>query len=308
MAHFNVLVLSGGGAKGPYEMGVLEDLEMFMKKPLKDYVNLVVSTSVGAVIGSLLCAGTKYTAEWSDIVLENLPMIFTKRGWFFSLPIYDPQNYKKCYEKYVGKGLLLRGLPIKLMVTSVDRCEPRSHFFKSWEEKDGQLPVTEAIIRSFSAPIYFGASIDEPEKKIWLDGGMGYNNLPLIKAYIEILRQGWLKDGNTAHILAVGSGSPNLSVAFEKAKKRGIISQTLDQVRKFIDLPDGGMAREMSGKEQVTNLQAMLGAIPNLTFQYIDWEGMPKKLDKMDDVKDRYVYYKKGLEDGLKIDPKLFKV
>jgi len=307
MAHFNVLVLSGGGAKGPYEMGVLEDLEMFMKKPLKEYVNLVVSTSVGAVIGSLLCSGTRTTTEWCDIVLENLPLIFTKRGWFFPLPIYDPQNYKKCYEKYVGKGLLLKDLPIKLMITSVDRVQPKTHYFKSWEDKDGQLPVTEATIRSFSAPVYFGASLDESDKKIWLDGGIGYNNLPLMKAYIEILRQGWLKDGNTAHIFAVGSGSPDLSVSFEKARKRGIVSQTIDQVRKFIDLPDGGLAREMSTQEQVGHLRAIVDATPNLTCQFINWESMPKKLDKMDDVKDRFVYYKKGLGDGLKIDPKLFK-
>jgi hypothetical protein len=268
----------------------------------------VVSTSVGTVIGSLLCTGKKPAAEWSKIVLENLPMVFKKRGWFFSIPKYNPQNYVKCYQDYVGDGILMRDLPIWFMCTSVEFCEPRTHFFKSWEEKDGSLPVTDVAVRSFSAPYFFGARIDKVSKKVWMDGGMGNCNLPLMNAFIEILRQGWLDNGNSCHILAIGSGRPDQSTSFDEAKKYGIIKQTVDQIRRYLDITDGGLAREMSGKDQVGNLQAMLKAIPNMTFQYIDWAGMPKKLDKMDDVKDRYVYYKKGLEDGERIDPKLFKV
>lgn len=308
MAHYNVLVLEGGGAKGPYELGVLEVLERLVGKPSKDFIKLVVSTSVGTVIGGILCTGKKPASEWSKMVLDNLPRVFKKRGWFFPLPKYDPKNYVSCYHEYVGTGILMRDLPVWLMCTSVDRCEPRTHFFKSWEEKDGALPVTDVTIRSFSAPYFFGATIDERDKKVWMDGGMGSCNLPLMNAFIEILRQKWLDQGNTCHILAIGSGCPDESTPFDKAKRYGIIEQTIDQFRRYLDVSDGGLAREMSGKEQVTNLQAMLSAIPNLTFQYIDWEGMPKKLDKMDDVKDRYVYYKKGLEDGKKIDPTLFKV
>jgi hypothetical protein len=47
---------------------------------------------------------------------------------------------------------------------------------------------------------------------------------------------------------------------------------------------------------------------PNLTCQFIDWPDMPKRLNKMDNVKARFEYYKKGLEDGKKIDKSLFKV
>jgi hypothetical protein len=64
----------------------------------------------------------------------------------------------------------------------------------------------------------------------------------------------------------------------------------------------------MSTKEQVGNLKAIADVTSNLTFQFVDWIDMPKRLDKMDNVRARFEYYEKGLEDGKTIDCKLFKV
>jgi predicted acylesterase/phospholipase RssA len=307
MAHFNIIVLEGGGAKGPYEMGVLYNLENMAGVPIKNFIKLVVSTSVGTVIGSLICTGKKPISYWSEIFLDNLPKMFTKRGWPFPIPKYDTKNYLDYYYKHVGP-FLMKDLPIWLMCTSVDMCEPKTHFFKSWEEETGNFYVPDITIRSFSAPLYFGATIDKKDQKVWLDGGMGYNNLPLMQAYIEALRQGWLNQGNSVHILAIGSGHPDDSIPFEKAKKHGIIRQTIEQIMKYVDVNDGGMTREMSTKEQINNLKAIIKVTPNLTFQWINWDNMPKKFDKIDDVKARYIYYNKGLDDGTNLDIDKFKV
>ena len=164
MAHRNVIVLEGGGAKGPYEMGVLTVLEKKLQKPIKDFTSLVVSTSVGAIIGSLVCTGKKSAEAWSTMFLDKLPYVFKKRGWFFPLPVYDATHYKDCYEEYVGKNFLMRDLAVWLMCTSVDRCEPRPHFFKSWEKEDGALYVADTVMLSFSAPYFFGATIDEKNR------------------------------------------------------------------------------------------------------------------------------------------------
>lgn len=143
---------------------------------------------------------------------------------------------------------------------------------------------------------------------MWIDGGMGYDNLPLVKAYIEVLRQGWLSGGNSVHILAIGSGHSDHSVSFDEATKESIVQETFGQIKAYIDAPDGGMARYMSTLEQVSNLVSIADVIPNLTFQWIDWTDMPAELDKLDNVRARKVYYEKGKEDGAKIVRDNFKL
>src|SRR5690606_26124317 len=60
-----VLVLSGGGARGLAQIGVLRALE---REQL--YPSAVVGTSIGAIIGGLWCAG--YRADEIDSLLRSL--------------------------------------------------------------------------------------------------------------------------------------------------------------------------------------------------------------------------------------------
>ncbi len=306
--HYNIIVPEGGGAKGPYELGVLEILEKKAGKLIKDFVKLSVCTSVGAVNSSFICTGKKSVQDWVPIVINNLPYVFKRRFGLFPIPRYDKKHYAEMYEKYVGKGLTLSELPIWMMCTSIDRCEPKTHLFKSWEDKDGGIPVIDATTRSFSATYYFGASIDEQASKIWMDGGMGYNNLPLMKAYIECMRQGWHLNGNTVHILAIGSGRKDETTPFCKAKKNTILGQTADQLHAFMDVQEGGWTRAMSTMEQVNDMKAIAACNPWLTFQFVDWVSMPKELDKMDNINARFQYYQQGLKDGEKIEIGHFKI
>src|SRR5437016_5311995 len=58
-ALFRILSLDGGGAKGFYTIGVLEEIEAMMKKPLFDCFDLIFGTSTGAIIAALLARGEK---------------------------------------------------------------------------------------------------------------------------------------------------------------------------------------------------------------------------------------------------------
>lgn len=55
-AHFRVLSLDGGGAKGFYTLGILKELEATFG-PLHDYFPLMFGTSTGAIIATLLALG-----------------------------------------------------------------------------------------------------------------------------------------------------------------------------------------------------------------------------------------------------------
>ena len=61
------LVLSGGGAKGLAHIGVLQSLERAGIRP-----DLIVGTSMGAVVGALAASG--YTAAELDSIARTLPL------------------------------------------------------------------------------------------------------------------------------------------------------------------------------------------------------------------------------------------
>jgi len=76
---FNVLVLDGGGSKGIYTLGVLNELELKLGVPLYQHFDLIYGTSTGSIIGSLLALGVE-VAEIKKLYIENIPEIMNVRG------------------------------------------------------------------------------------------------------------------------------------------------------------------------------------------------------------------------------------
>jgi patatin-like phospholipase/acyl hydrolase len=54
---FRVLTLDGGGAKGFYTLGVLDEIEKNLGQPLFKSFDLIFGTSTGSIIAALLCRG-----------------------------------------------------------------------------------------------------------------------------------------------------------------------------------------------------------------------------------------------------------
>jgi NTE family protein len=85
------LVLSGGGARGLSQIGVLKALHEARLKP-----DLIVGTSVGAVIGSLYACGYSpdsilsivRSIDWNDIFANT-----AKRNWLFVSQKSEPVNF-----------------------------------------------------------------------------------------------------------------------------------------------------------------------------------------------------------------------
>lgn len=308
-----ILVLEGGGAKIPLPLGMLEELEENLKtvepvRPdykLSHHIDCLVSTSAGSVISSVLSLGQWDCKKISFEILQVLPRIF-RRQHLVKSPLYDKEEYVRLYKSRVSRTATMSDAVPKTLITAVNMCDGRTHFFKSWEEKDGKLSMPEAAKRSFSAPYYFGPTIDKQGKAVWMDGGVGVYNLPLTEAYVEACRQGWLAEGHQTHILALGCGQRKLGVPFKEASSRRWIRRLARSLKFFFNLRDGGRARAQSSIAQVNAIKAIASRVDNLSFQWVTWEDMPEDLDEMDNIDAMMTYYKKGRELGRTINTQPF--
>ena len=115
------LVLSGGGAKGAYQIGAYRALRKLGKNP-----QIVTGTSVGAINGLFIVQGDLYKAVklWKN-------MTFSK--------IYDEDSFEKCsndnikdiYKEYVKNFISEGGMDITRLIQIVDRAYNSNKLFKS---------------------------------------------------------------------------------------------------------------------------------------------------------------------------------
>lgn len=279
-----ILVLDGGGVKGFFQIQILKELERRTGKKCSEYFDLIIGTSVGAILGGILSTGyisANYTEELMDKVI---PEMFKKH---IGMPKYRKDALIDQFNIILPQ-YKMRRCNTKFICTSVNQCTGRTHYFKSWEHKDGDELLIDVINRSYAAPYFFGGLIDEKNKAVWLDGGTGNANCPLDIAEVEMVRQGWhIED---VEILSIGTGTPDHSIPFKKAKKR--FKRSLREIFFYMSPGDGGLARNQSIFSRVCRVANLSTFLPNITFQRIDAE-IPKKKDGLDKLK--YIPYYKEL-------------
>lgn len=280
-----IIVYKGGGAKGLLQASCVAELAaqgIDFNTP-----DLNIGTSVGSINAAIYSCGMK-----PDKLLAEYPAILDRifdTPWYITFPKYQRSNFVSVWNKYFNPAMILKDVGTKLIVTSVDRRQDKPHFFKSWEDKDGKLGVTTALCRSFAAPYFFGQMNDPTEQKVWIDGGCGIDNLPLEYAYIEAVLQGWISKPTT--IIAIGTGYANNEEPYEEVSKEGVFNQLKD----YLNLPNGGMARVMSSWSQIDRIVKLCEKHKNLKFLYYDIK-IPKDADGMDKLKYKSQYITWGKE------------
>jgi predicted patatin/cPLA2 family phospholipase len=77
---YRILTLDGGGAKGFYTLGVLNELEALLgRRPLCESFDLIFGTSTGAIIAAMLALGNKVKVI-ADHYTEHVPTIMSKKS------------------------------------------------------------------------------------------------------------------------------------------------------------------------------------------------------------------------------------
>ena len=179
------LVLSGGGSKGAYQIGVYRALRRLGKNP-----EIVTGTSVGAINGLLITQGDLYKAVklWKNISFKA---------------IYDENSFEECdnekiasiYKEYVKTFIAEGGMDVSKMKEMFDTLYNPKKFFSSpinyglitynytknepvimTKEKLEPNNVKDYVIASASCyPAFKPYKI---KNDLFIDGGY-YDNLPI---------------------------------------------------------------------------------------------------------------------------------
>ena len=182
------LVLSGGGAKGFAHIGVLEVLDSMGVRP-----DLVVGTSMGAIVGALYASG--YTGREIDSMFRALPLAAVIRGYEPRIPEslrpYPPlaaleegkrglalqtSSVREEQVNTLMDALMLRGnlaargnfdsLPIPFRAVATDLAAREEIVLRSGD-------LAEAVRASFALPLVFKPI--QLEGRTLTDGGMTEN-------------------------------------------------------------------------------------------------------------------------------------
>jgi patatin-like phospholipase/acyl hydrolase len=230
---FKILSLDGGGIRGVYTAHILKRIQEDEGIVFSDYFDLITGTSTGAILASALATNQNiddvidlYKKEGANIFSSNFCPI--KKYVGISIPFISCLNMGIFTRKYSQKVLktqldsifkdkTMSDTNTNLMLFATDIANGTPHVFKSPYDKeftrDPKVKLTDAILASTAAPIYFNPYLLN-NKYLLVDGGLWCNN-PSICAVTEAKNR-FKKNLDEVELLSVGTIE---SKSFHQIKK-----------------------------------------------------------------------------------------
>ena len=240
-----ILTLNGGGSLGIYSLGVLFELEGFLKETkatsIHEYFDSIYGVSTGGIIATFLSEG-KSVEEIKEIYLKEIPYIMT--------PLSARKKSKRLREVIyrLFSDYKLEETHTDIAITAVNYTLARPQIFKSNKSQIHHhrtnfkpffgYPVTDVLIASSSAYPYFEKFKTE-DGEIFIDGGFFGSN-PTFSAMID-LEGAYKEDIINANnlILNIGTGNhslSNLRTSFWMKILFLMVSHS-DMIKDIVDLP-----------------------------------------------------------------------
>jgi len=240
--------------------------------------SLIVGTSTGAIAGGKLAAGGTPSETRAIYERAGVPLFRDSKykNWWIERPwkgIYNRDAFLKVFREYLP-DVKLSALTTKYMTVACSLRDGRTHYFKSWEEKDGKLGLLDVVSRSgLSAPLFFEPVDDKAGQQVWIDGGSGAHNCLLEAAIIEAVRQGWHLNPGGVRILSLGTGYTPMARSYDEAAKR----QSFATISDFVT-----WAREEAIGDQMLRFQEGWAKLaPAIRVMRVD-VAVPKKINRLD--------------------------
>lgn len=221
-----ILSLLGGGAKGIFTLGVLEGIEAKVGAPLSDKFDLMVGTSTGAIIASMLALG-KSVADITRLYQQHIPHILR--------PFWKRERGTRLKEMAmeVFGGTRFHECKTRLAVVTTNLSHGRPTVFKSYADGAysgaelfqpgyGQT-VGDAVRASCAAYPFFPPVVLELRgaSHELIDGGFAAND-PSLFALLDALGPlGWPQ--HDLRLVTIGTGK----FAEARGGVKGIIAQWL---------------------------------------------------------------------------------
>lgn len=190
---FKILSLDGGGVRGYLSIKILENAEKHLNNkdgkdiPIGLRFDLIVGTSTGAIIAGLLSLG-KSAKDIRKLYENDIPVIFSKEMkrnklssmiWSKYKPDALIQKAKSYFEEYTFEDV-----KTDLIVTSVDITTMTPRFHKSdFADKNkarADEKLSNAIVASASAPVFFPVATELIHSTSLIDGGIVANNPSMV--------------------------------------------------------------------------------------------------------------------------------
>lgn len=229
---YRILSFDGGGIRGILSAMWLRELEDQLGGRVRDYCDLIIGTSTGAILAGAAALG---------IPAHNIVMLYAKRGrdvfpafWgrFFdrlgrlpthglSAPKYSLAGLKRVLGEEIGDHDLRECKPT-LIAVSYNTLSRRPFFFKSDNSHHGLLKVADAMMASAAAPTYFPAHVVEMDgiHVPLIDGGVVANN-PSVCGVAEAISRG-IKMGDIA-LGSFGTGRLTKPIDVKEATNMGAL-------------------------------------------------------------------------------------
>ncbi len=169
------LVLSGGGGRGAFQVGVFEHLESIGWKP-----DIIVGTSIGSMNAAVYAVGgiAQLQKMWETIRTKDMHRFWRLKPWS---SLFDRTPWKRTLEKYVPEDQLAQiKMPIYMVATDITTGHPTVYINGEKPEQNkglyARVPALkqEHLLASSSIP-YVYAPIGIEANQHW-DGAVMYNS------------------------------------------------------------------------------------------------------------------------------------
>ncbi|HPL15908.1 MAG TPA: CBASS cGAMP-activated phospholipase [Spirochaetota bacterium] len=205
---FLILSIDGGGIRGIYPAYILKRIQDEYKISFNSHFDLIIGTSTGSIIAALLAVGisaveiTKFYENEGYKIFKKAKRSFM--GFYKSK--YDNLFFKSLLSEKLGNLTLGDITKTKLLIPSTDISNGTIHVLKSSYSKDfvrdNKVLLSEAILASCSAPLYFNPSFIDVY--LLADGGLWANN-PSLVGYTEAITRLNINPVNVK-VFSIGTG------------------------------------------------------------------------------------------------------